>query len=143
MTNKNGPNAARIISRTPYVGASYTHQGWILDPNWQTHLLLDDELDESVVDPSSTNPGPSDDGFPATFIFDITSLENPVNTGFYKSSVRSVDHNQFVHDGLAYQSNYQAGLRILDVSTIPEEDTSVFRGLVNVDWAAPSVTGGW
>lgn len=28
-----------------------------------------------------------------------------------------------MHDGLAYQSNYQAGLRILDVSTIPEDDT--------------------
>jgi hypothetical protein len=27
VTNKNGPNAGKIISRTPYVGASYTHQG--------------------------------------------------------------------------------------------------------------------
>ena len=26
VTNKNGPNAGKIISRTPYVGASYTHQ---------------------------------------------------------------------------------------------------------------------
>ncbi|KAK4500135.1 hypothetical protein PRZ48_008321 [Zasmidium cellare] len=124
VTNKTGPQAASIISRTPYVGASYTHQGWVLDPNWQTHLLLDDELDEGEIDPERADPnGPSIDGFPATYIFDITSLEKPVNTGYYKSKTRSVDHNQFVHDGLAYQSNYQAGLRVLDVSTIPEDDT--------------------
>lgn len=120
VTNKNGPNAARIISRTPYVGASYTHQGWILDPNWQTHLVMDDELDEGELDPARTHPeSPAKDGFPVTYIWDISNLEAPKNTGYYKSSVRSVDHNQFVHQGLAYQSNYQAGLRILDISSIP------------------------
>jgi len=58
------------------------------------------------------------DGFPVSYVWDITSLEAPKNTGYYKSSTRSVDHNQFVHEGLAYQSNYQAGLRILDVSSL-------------------------
>ncbi|PVI00700.1 hypothetical protein DM02DRAFT_614155 [Periconia macrospinosa] len=124
VTNKTGPTAGTIISRTPYKGASYTHQGWVLDPNWQTHLLLDDELDEGEIDPGDADPeSPAIDGFPVTYIFDITSLEKPVNTGFYKSSTRSVDHNQFVHNGLAFQSNYQAGLRVLDVSTIPEDPT--------------------
>lgn len=89
---------------------------------WQTHLVLDDELDEGELDPDRTPPdSPAIDGFPVTYIFDITNLEKPVNTGYYKSSVRSVDHNQFIYDGLAYQSNYQAGLRILDVSTIPSD----------------------
>jgi choice-of-anchor B domain-containing protein len=91
---------------------------------WQTHLVLDDELDEGEIDLNATDPNsPAIDGFPVTYIFDITNLEKPVNTGYYKSHVRSVDHNQFVYDGLAYQSNYQAGLRILDVSTIPEDPT--------------------
>ncbi|KAF2246784.1 hypothetical protein BU26DRAFT_53386 [Trematosphaeria pertusa] len=122
VTNKKGPQAASVISRTPYKGASYTHQGWIIDPMWQTHLVLDDELDEGELDPDRTPPdSPAIDGFPVTYIFDITNLEKPVNTGYYKSSVRSVDHNQFIYDGLAYQSNYQAGLRILDVSTIPSD----------------------
>lgn len=122
MTNKQGPNASTIISRTPYKGASYTHQGWVLDPMWQTHLVMDDELDEGSVSPTRANPeSPALDGFPVTYIWDITSLEAPKNTGFYKSGVRSVDHNQYVYDGLAYQSNYGAGLRILDVSTIPEK----------------------
>ena len=43
-----------------------------------------------------------------------------MSSGYYKSSTRSVDHNQFAHEGLVYQSNYQAGLRILDVSSIPK-----------------------
>jgi choice-of-anchor B domain-containing protein len=89
---------------------------------WQTHLVLDDELDEGEINPNRTAPeSPAKDGFPVTYIFDIQNLEKPVNTGFYKSSVRSVDHNQYVYDGLAYQSNYQAGLRILDVSSIPRD----------------------
>lgn len=124
VSNRTGPQAGTVISRTPYKGATYTHQGWVLDPMWQTHLVMDDELDEGEIDPADTNPeSPAIDGFPVTYIWDITSLENPINTGYYKSSTRSVDHNQFVYDGLAYQSNYQAGLRILDVSTIPEDPT--------------------
>ncbi|KAF2279717.1 uncharacterized protein EI97DRAFT_430745 [Westerdykella ornata] len=120
VTDKKGGNSSTIISRTPYVGATYTHQGWVLDPNWQTHLVMDDELDEGELDPEHTNPdSPAKDGFPVTYIWDITNLEKPVNTGYYKSSTRSVDHNQFVYDGLSYQSNYQAGLHVLDVSSIP------------------------
>jgi choice-of-anchor B domain-containing protein len=121
VTNKKGFNASTIISRTPYKGASYTHQGWVLDPMWQTHLVMDDELDEGEIDGGiDTHPDSvAKDGYPATYIWDITNLEAPKNSGYYKSTTRAVDHNQFVHDGLAYQSNYQAGLRILDVSSIP------------------------
>ncbi|KAF1975412.1 hypothetical protein BU23DRAFT_458349 [Bimuria novae-zelandiae CBS 107.79] len=123
VTDKTG-TTGKIISRTPYVGASYTHQGWVLDLNWQTHLIMDDELDEGEIDPADAAPdSPALDGFPVTYIFDIKNLEKPVNTGYYKSKTRSVDHNQFVYDGLAYQSNYQAGLRVLDVSSIPRDPT--------------------
>jgi choice-of-anchor B domain-containing protein len=86
--------------------------------------VLDDELDEGELNPNRTDPNsPAIDGFPVTYIFDITNLEKPVNTGYYKSKTRSVDHNQFVYNGLSYQSNYQAGLRILDVSSIPWDST--------------------
>jgi choice-of-anchor B domain-containing protein len=120
-TNKKGMgNAGSIISRTPYVGASYTHQGWVIDPYWQTHIVMDDELDEGQIDPNRTAPdSPAKDGFAVTYIVDIQNLEKPVVSGIYKTTVRSVDHNQYVYDGLSYQSNYQAGLRILDVSSIP------------------------
>ncbi|USP75737.1 uncharacterized protein yc1106_03011 [Curvularia clavata] len=120
-TNKKGMgNAGAIISRTPYVGASYTHQGWVTDPMWQTHIVMDDELDEGQIDPNRTAvDSPAKDGFAVTYIVDIQNLEKPFVSGLYKTTTRSVDHNQYVYEGLSYQSNYQAGLRILDVSSIP------------------------
>lgn len=108
---------ATIISRTGYVGASYTHQGWVLDPNDQRYLLLDDELDEIRA------AGLAADGFPVTYIWDIQDLTAPVLSGHYKTSVKGIDHNQYIANGRAYQSNYGAGLRILDVSSIPRDPT--------------------
>ncbi|RVX71169.1 hypothetical protein B0A52_03535 [Exophiala mesophila] len=117
VTDKVGVNASRVISKTSYVGARYTHQGAVLDLNWQTHLVLDDELDEEYF------TGPAADQFPVTYIFDITNLEAPVQTGIYKHKSFSIDHNQYIFDGLAYQSHYGAGLRVLDVSSIPSDPT--------------------
>lgn len=37
VTDKTTTN---IISRVGYDGASYTHQGWVTDKNWQTTLVL-------------------------------------------------------------------------------------------------------
>lgn len=108
VTDKKAPI---IISKTPYVGAAYTHQGWVTNEEWMTHLLLDDELDE--VD----QVGPAANNHTTTYIFDITSLKKPVNTGVYQSPAKSIDHNQYVIDGLSYQSNYGSGLRIVDVSS--------------------------
>lgn len=39
VTDKTGVNSSKIISRTPYVGASYSHQGAVLDRNWQEYLV--------------------------------------------------------------------------------------------------------
>ncbi|KAF5381289.1 hypothetical protein D9615_008330 [Tricholomella constricta] len=111
------PANATIISRTGYVGASYTHQGWVLDPHDQSYLLLDDELDER------NKAGLAADGFPVTYIWDIKDLTAPTLTGHYKTSVKGIDHNQYVANGKSYQSNYGAGLRILDVSSIPRDPT--------------------
>lgn len=106
-----------IISRTGYTGASYTHQGWVLDTQNQEFLILDDEYDEY------DGIGPAADGFPVTYIWDIRDLTKPKQTGYYKSGQVSIDHNQYVANGKAYQSNYGAGLRILDISSIPSNPT--------------------
>ncbi|KAK2810676.1 hypothetical protein FQN50_002716 [Emmonsiellopsis sp. PD_5] len=105
------------ISSTPYEGASYTHQGWIADGANMEFLLLDDELDES----DGTNPGEA--GHTTTYIVNITSLATPSFTGFYQSPVKSIDHNQYVIDGLTYQSNYGSGLRVVDVSSVGSDPT--------------------
>lgn len=108
VTNKKSP---ATISKTPYVGASYTHQGWLTNGKWMTHLLLDDELDEEK------GAGPAANNHTTTHIFDVSSLEKPVNTGYYQSPAKSIDHNQYIVDGIAYQANYGSGLRIVDISS--------------------------
>ncbi|CAG8956885.1 hypothetical protein HYFRA_00012340 [Hymenoscyphus fraxineus] len=110
-------NASKVISRTSYEGATYTHQGWVLDTNNQEYLLMDDEVDEEEGN------GPAADGYPVTYIWDIRSLEAPKQTGIYKAADVGIDHNQYVIDGLSYQSNYGSGLRIYDVSSIPTDPT--------------------
>lgn len=117
VTSKIGINASRIISKTSYAGASYSHQGSVLDLNWQTHLVLDDELDEE------DRAGLASDGIPVTYIFDISNLERPIQTGHFKAKVKGIDHNQYIYQGLDYQSNYGAGIRVLDVSSIPHDPT--------------------
>lgn len=108
VTDKKAP---KIISKTDYVGAAYTHQGWVTNDKWMTHLLLDDELDEVE------QAGHAANNHTTTYIFDITNLEKPFNTGYYQSPVKSIDHNQYVIDGFTYQANYASGLRIVDISS--------------------------
>ena len=78
---------------------------------------MDDEYDEV------RKKGPAADQHATTYIWNITSLENPIQSGLYKSSVISIDHNQYINKGYSYQSNYASGLRILDVTSIPADPT--------------------
>lgn len=76
LTDLQNPN---IISKTPYVGNAYTHQGWVTDMADMKWLLLDDELDErDQVGPSTGNNRTT------TYLFNIADLEKPINTGFYQ-----------------------------------------------------------
>lgn len=107
VTNKTGVTASRMISKISYGGASYSHQG----------SALDDELDEEH------SAGLASDQILVTYIFDITNLERPIQTGSFKAKVKGINRNQYIHQGLDYQSNYGAGIRVLDVSSIPHDPT--------------------
>ncbi|KAK4447847.1 hypothetical protein QBC34DRAFT_124957 [Podospora aff. communis PSN243] len=113
VTDKKNP---LVISRTPYLGNAYTHQGWLIDDD-MTYLLLDDEKDEQ------SRVGHASNGHTTTYIFNVANLEAPVNTGFYQSPVKAIDHNQYVIKGLTYQANYASGLRIVDVSGVKLDPT--------------------
>ncbi|KAJ7068994.1 hypothetical protein B0H15DRAFT_793898 [Mycena belliarum] len=115
--NITNPFAPVIISITSYYGVTYSHQGWVVDEKNQTHLLLNDEYDEII------GRGWAHDQRSVTYIWDIQNLERPVLTGHYKSPAVSIDHNLYVHSGLAYESNYQSGLRIVNVSSIAKDPT--------------------
>ncbi|KXX74773.1 hypothetical protein MMYC01_208311 [Madurella mycetomatis] len=106
-----------VISNTSYEGFAYTHQGWVLDPEWQQYLITDDEYDEV------NRTGVAADGYPISYIWDITSLEKPLQTGYYKGLRRGIDHNQYVKDGFTYQSNYGLGISILDLRSVPSDPT--------------------
>jgi choice-of-anchor B domain-containing protein len=102
VTNKNSPVQ---LSRTGYTGSRYTHQGWLTENH--TYFLLDDELDEQ-------NNGHNT----RTYIWNMTDLNAPVLIGSHTAATAAIDHNLYIKGNYAYQSNYRAGLRVLDISNI-------------------------
>jgi choice-of-anchor B domain-containing protein len=123
VTDKKYPE---LVSVTGYEGATYTHQGWVLDTQNQEFLILDDEYDEH------DGRGPGANGHATTFIWDIRDLEHPKQTGYYQAPRKTIDHNQYVFGNYSYQSNYGAGLSILDISSIPQKPNG--SGVHEVGW---------
>jgi choice-of-anchor B domain-containing protein len=102
VTNKAAPV---MLSRTGYAGSGYTHQGWLTADH--AYFLLDDELDEL------------DFGHPTwTLIWNLADLDAPTLIGHYTGPTNAIDHNLYIHNGHAYEANYTAGLRILDISAV-------------------------
>lgn len=101
VTDKAHPVA---ISRATYPNVGYVHQGWITDDH--RYMYENDELDElqGLVDGTRT------------LIWDVSDLENPVLAGEYISKNKATDHNLFLVGNTMYQSNYVAGLRVLDIT---------------------------
>lgn len=93
------------ISRTTYAGRGYTHQGWLSED--AHYFLVDDETDEINFGHNTR-----------TYIFDVSDLDAPRLHATYTAPVAASDHNLYVKGRYAYQSNYRAGLRILDLAAI-------------------------
>ena len=94
----------RIISMAAYPGDAYTHQNWFNED--RTIVLANDELDEQNGNVATQR----------TLIFDVTDLDEPEFIGAYDSGIETIDHNLYIRGNLSYQSNYESGLRILDIS---------------------------
>lgn len=131
------------ISRTGYSGSGYAHQGWLSDD--RRYMLFDDELDEQ-----------NDGHNTRTYVWDVQDLDAPHVDFTYDGPTKAIDHNLYIHEGYAYESNYQAGLRILDLSKIdsdvlteaaffdthPESDSADFEGAwSNYPFYASGVVG--
>ncbi len=119
------------LSRTPYAGLAYTHQGWY-DADTQL-IYTNDELDEmeGLV------------GVTTTRIFDVSDLSNPQFMGVFSNGMGAIDHNLYVRDGFIYESNYRTGLRIFDANTDPLNPVEVgfFDTFPNGD--GPDFNGAW
>ena len=101
MSNKAAPVQ---LARRTYVGAAYTHQGWLTED--QRYFLVDDEGDEGK-------------GFNTrTYVFDVANPAAPKHVGTYVGTNPAIDHNQYIVGNHSYQANYRSGLRILDISGV-------------------------
>ncbi len=130
VTDKQNPVQ---LNKGTYPNNAYTHQGW-LGKN-QRYFYVGDELDELNF------------GFNAkTLVFDLQLLDAPVYKGAYNSTTPVIDHNLYVVGDFIYQTNYEAGFRILQINdpavaslsevaffdTFPAGDTRNFRGAWSV-----------
>jgi choice-of-anchor B domain-containing protein len=124
----------KVLSHADYPTPGYTHQGWFTED--QRFWYLNDELDEGG------QIGRAAEGT-RTMIFDVSDLQQPVMVKEHIGPTRATDHNLYVKGDRMYQSNYLAGLRILDISdptnpkeigsfdTTPGENTSSMSGSWN------------
>ncbi len=125
VTNKAAPV---VLSRLPYEGSGYSHQGWLTED--QAYFLHGDEGDEQLRNVNTT-----------TRVWDVTDLRNPSVVNVFVNDTTSIDHNLYVEDRFAYASNYTTGLRVLDVTdpsggpvevgffdVYPDNDNATFEG---------------
>ncbi|MFW6089697.1 MAG: choice-of-anchor B family protein, partial [Gemmatimonadota bacterium] len=109
VTDKENP---RPIAAASYPGQAYIHQGWLTDDHaW---FYLDDELDELVGTTETTR----------TLVWDLADLDDPTFAGELLGPDGASDHNLFIKGDRMYQANYQAGLRVVDISE-PTEPVEV------------------
>ncbi|MFK7757468.1 MAG: choice-of-anchor B family protein [Flavobacteriales bacterium] len=94
-----------LIEHATYPSLFYTHQCWLTEDH--RFLLANDELDEL-----------NGSGNTRTFIFNVEDLNNPIYLGAYVHPTAAIDHNLYIHEGYVYQSNYRAGLRILNTDQV-------------------------
>ena len=127
------PLEPQMLSRETYDNVYYTHQGWLTED--QTHLFLDDELDES------NGPTPNT----RTMIWDVRSLRAPFLHDSYFSEFTVIDHNQYVKGDYTYQSNYCAGLQILHIDRSADQPVLSRVGYYDnaPDCNDPTFSGSW
>jgi choice-of-anchor B domain-containing protein len=101
VTDKQSP---KTISVATYPNARYTHQGWFTED--QRYVFVNDELDDGVGGIAKTR----------TIVFDLNDLDDPVMVMEFYGTTPATDHNLYIRGKYMYQSNYQAGLRIIDIA---------------------------
>ncbi|MDE2677667.1 MAG: choice-of-anchor B family protein [Gemmatimonadota bacterium] len=127
VTDKENPVA---LSVAEYPNVGYTHQGWLTEDHaW---FYMNDELDETGELVSNTR----------TLIYDVADLDDPILVKEYFSDNTSSDHNLYIVGDVMYQSNYNSGLRVFDISDRENpRPTGFFDTVPGEDF--PSMNGSW
>ena len=102
------PSNVIPISTISYVNTGYTHQGWFTED--ERYFILGDEYDELQYGFNSR-----------AVVFDFLDLDNPSFFFEFFGPTAAIDHNYYVKGDLAYISNYNAGVRIADISGIQNQ----------------------
>ena len=105
ITNKANPVS---ISSVSYSNVGYTHQGWFTED--ERYFILGDEYDELQYGFNSR-----------AVVFDFLDLDNPAFFFEFFGPTAAIDHNYYVKGDLTYISNYNAGVRIADISGIQNQ----------------------
>jgi choice-of-anchor B domain-containing protein len=119
------------IANASYPSVAYSHQGWLSeDHRW---FYMNDELDEigGLVDRTRT------------IIWDVSDLGDPQVAGEFFSSEQASDHNLYIVGDLMYQSNYKAGLRVIDISDPVQPVEVGFFDTVPYGDNSPGTSGAW
>lgn len=97
-------SATVTIATAKYPNTAYTHQGWLSEDH--NYFFMNDELDEmnNIVDKTRT------------LVWDVKDLSDPLLVKEFYHGNGASDHNLYVKGNFMYQSNYQAGLRIVDIT---------------------------
>ncbi len=102
VTDKSNP---QIISNFSYSNNEHAHQGWLTED--QQYIIMGDESDELNLGLDTR-----------TIIFDISDLDNPTESFVYFGPTAATDHNGYVKGNTYYLANYNAGMRVIDISEI-------------------------
>lgn len=101
VTLKNAPVA---LSRASYPAVRYTHQGWLTAD--QRFFLVNDELDETGGVATNTR----------TLVWDVSDLDDPILVKEFLGPTAATDHNNYIVGTRMWASNYNFGVRVVDVS---------------------------
>ena len=127
------PSAPQLLGTIVDPNISYHHSGWPTED--RNYLLICDELAKKPT--------------PDISVWDISNLSNPQRVGDY-SDTNAIVHNTFIIGDYAYTSYYMEGLRIFDVSdlpnltvaaeyfTFPDSSVEAFNGAFGIYPYAPS-----
>ncbi len=118
------------LGMATYPNVAYSHQGWITDDH--AYFFMNDELDEGRGLVSGTR----------TLIWDIKELDDPVLVKEYISDNPATDHNLYIKGDMMYQSNYDSGLRVYDISDPENPEPAGFFDTVPYQEGG-GMTGSW
>ena len=106
VTDKSNP---QLISSATYSNTAYTHQGWFTED--LNYFIVGDEIDELNFGFNTRN-----------IVFDFTDLDAPELSFEYSGPTSATDHNGYVNGNKFYLANYKAGIRVIDISDISNEN---------------------